>query len=130
MPAASRPGRPSSGPSEVNIRNLPAAYQLEASILREIQRSFAPEHRDHVTAKFANTGLPMGAVAPPPRVHAAILWLAKGDVSKFDQLLAAACADWRDTLAAAGLANQNWKLVLAKRGIDCEGWSSGPAGPA
>jgi len=114
----------------MSIRNLPAAYQLEASILKEIQRSFAPEHRDYVTTKLANTGLPMGAVAPPPRVHAAILLLAKGNLAKFDEVLAGACADWRDTLVAAGLANQNWKIVLDKRGIDCTGWPAGPAGPA
>ncbi|MBL8201462.1 MAG: hypothetical protein JNK40_10855 [Chromatiales bacterium] len=114
----------------MSIRNLPAAYQLEASILKEIQRGFAPEHRDYVTTRLANTGLPMGAVAPPPRVHAAILLLAKGNLAKFDEALAGACADWRDTLAAAGLANQNWKLVLDKRGIDCTGWPTGPAGPA
>lgn len=113
----------------MNIRNLPAAYQLEVSILNEIQRSFAPEHRDYVTTKLANTGLPMGAVAPPPRVHAAILWLAKGNVAKFDELLAGACVDWRDTLVAAALANQNWKLVLDKRGIDCSTWPAGHAGP-
>jgi hypothetical protein len=106
----------------MGVRNLPAAYQLEASILNEIRRSFAPEHRDYVTARLANTGLPMGAVAPPPRVHAAILLLAKGDLAKFDEALADACADWRETLAAAGLANQNWKTVLARRGIDCSGW--------
>jgi len=113
----------------MSVRNLPAAYQLEASILKEIKRSFATEHRDYVIARLANTGLPMGAVAPPPRVHAAILWLAKGNLATFDEVLAGACADWRDTLAAAGLASQSWKLVLDKRGIDCSKWAVGPAGP-
>jgi hypothetical protein len=114
----------------MSVRNLPAAYQLEASILKEIERSFAAEHRDYVTTKLANTGLPMGAVAPPPRVHAAILWLVKGNLARFDEVLAAACVDWRDTLVAAGLANQSWKLVLEKRGIDCSGWPVGPTAPA
>jgi crotonobetainyl-CoA:carnitine CoA-transferase CaiB-like acyl-CoA transferase len=114
----------------MNIRNLPATYQLEASILQEIQRSFAPEHRDYVTAKLANTGLPMGAVAPPPRVHAAVLLLAKGNIASFDQALAGACSDWRDTLKAAGLGTQTWKAVLDKHGIDTAGWPAGPAGPS
>ncbi|MEO8224373.1 MAG: hypothetical protein ABI661_06170 [Gammaproteobacteria bacterium] len=113
----------------MSVRNLPAAYQLEAAILKEIARSFALEHRDYVTTKLANTGLPMGAVAPPPRVHAAILWLAKGNLAAFDEALAGACGDWRDTLVAAGLANQNWKLVLDKRGVDCTSWPAGPASP-
>jgi hypothetical protein len=101
---------------------VPVCYQLEASILDEVRRSFAAEHRDYVAKQLANTGLPLGAVAPPPRVHAAILWLAKGDLARFDDALAGACANWRDTLVAAGLANQNWKLVLDKRGIDCASW--------
>ncbi|MEZ5564267.1 MAG: hypothetical protein R3F24_01560 [Gammaproteobacteria bacterium] len=114
----------------MSIRKLPAAYQLEISIVREIERSFSPEHRDYVATRLANTGLPMGAVAPPPRVHAAILWLAKGDREQFDQALAQACVDWRDTLAAAGLATQNWKLVLGKRGIDAHDWSARSTGSA
>ncbi|MDH4021839.1 MAG: hypothetical protein OEW88_08315 [Gammaproteobacteria bacterium] len=107
--------------------NPPAAYTLEASIVKEIERSFAAADRDYISAKLANTGLPMGAVAPPPRVHAAILWLARGNRAKFDEVLAGACADWRDTLVAAGLASQNWKLVLDRRGIECEHWPAGPA---
>lgn len=111
-------------------RTQAAPYTLEASIVKEIQRSFAAGDRDYVGTQLASTGLPMGAVAPPPRVHAAILGLARGDRAKFDEVLAGACADWRDTLVAAGLANQNWKLVLDKRGIDCTDWPAGPAGPA
>ncbi|MEO8445619.1 MAG: hypothetical protein ABI567_11495 [Gammaproteobacteria bacterium] len=114
----------------MSARNVPAAYQLEPSILKEIQRSFAPAHRDYVMTTLANTGLPMGAVAPPPRVHAAILLLAKGDVAAFDTALGGACADWRDTLKAAGLGNQNWKLVLGKQGIECDSWPAGPSGSA
>lgn len=112
----------------MSVRVRPAPYVLESAILKEIQRSFAAGDRDYVSARLANTGLPLGAVAPPPRVHAAILWLAKGDRAKFDEALAGASADWRDTLAAAGLANQNWKLVLGKRGIDCSSWPAGPSG--
>jgi hypothetical protein len=111
------------------VRPVPVRHQLEASILNAIQRSFAAGDRDYISTKLLNTGLPMGAVAPLPRVHAAILWLAKGDRAKFDEVLAGACADWRDTLVAAGLANQNWKLVLDKRGIDCEGWPAGTSAP-
>ena len=112
----------------MSARTPPAASPLEASIVKEIQRTFAAADRDYVTAKLASTGLPMGAVAPSPRVHAAILWLAKGDRAKFDEVLAGACADWRDTLVAAGLANQNWKLVLDKRGIECSNWPAGTTG--
>jgi len=114
----------------MNSRNPAVAYTLEASIVKEIQRSFAAGDRDYVSEKLASTGLPMGAVAPPPRVHAGILFLAKGNRAKFDEVLSSACADWRDTLVAAGLANQNWKLVLDKRGIDTSTWPAGPSGPA
>lgn len=41
---------------------------------------------------------------------------------RFDQELAGACHDWRDTLSEAGLANEGWRQVLSARGIDCQGW--------
>ena len=59
---------------------------------------------------------------PPPRVHAAVLWLAQGDIERFDRELNGACMDWRDTLVAAGLENEDWREVLSERGFDCSDW--------
>lgn len=51
-----------------------------------------------------------------------MLWLAQGDIKRFDYELEGTCADWRDTLMAAGLANENWRTVLTQKGIDCHDW--------
>ena len=87
-------------------------YILKASVEREIERTFAPEHVDYVKRRLSDQDLPMDRSAPPPRVHAAVLWLARGDVKRFDFELEGACSDWRDTLHAAGLASEDWKRVL------------------
>ena len=97
-------------------------YILKASVEREIERTFAPEHVDYVKRRLSDQDLPMDRSAPPPRVHAAVLWLARGDVKRFDFELEGACSDWRDTLHAAGLASEDWKRVLTQRGVDCHDW--------
>src|SRR5262245_24295420 len=97
-------------------------YVLKASVEREIERTFAPEHVDYVRRQLAERELPMDRSAPPPRVHVAVLWLARGDIKRFDYELGGACCDWRDTLVAAGLANEDWRTVLGQRGIDCSDW--------
>jgi hypothetical protein len=48
--------------------------------------------------------------------------VAKGDRKRFDDELEGACCDWRDTLISAGLANDHWKAVLTKSGIDGDDW--------
>lgn len=97
-------------------------YVLQPSVEREIERTFAPEHVEYVKRRLRERELPWDRSAPPPRVHVAVLWLAKGDVKRFDYELEGACADWRDTLMAAGLASGDWKSVLTQRGIDCNDW--------
>lgn len=98
------------------------AYTLKPAIEREIERIFAPEHVDYVRRKLRERELPWDSSAPPPRVHIAVLWLSKGDIKKFDCELEGACCDWRDTLTSAGLANENWRTILAQKGIDSHDW--------
>ena len=97
-------------------------YILKESVHREIERLFDPDHVEDVRSQLASQDLPMERSAPPARVHAAILWLSKGDLKKFRDELNGARCDWRDTLVSAGLANEDWKDVLALRGIDCSDW--------
>jgi hypothetical protein len=97
-------------------------YVLAKGVQQEIERTFAPEDQAHVRTSLAEQSLPLDRSAPPPRVHLAIIWLSKGDLKRFDRELDGAGRDWRDTLVAAGLANENWRSVLAARGIDCAGW--------
>ena len=97
-------------------------YVLKASVEREVERTFAPEHVDYVKRQLAERELHMDFAAPPPRVHIAVLWLARGDIKRFDGELARACDDWRDTLLDAGLASEGWREVLQRRGIDSQDW--------
>jgi hypothetical protein len=98
------------------------AYMLTPSVQQEIERAFAPEHVGYVRSRLAERELPMARSAPPPRVHIAVIWLSKGDIKRFDYELEGACCDWRDTLISADLADENWKHVLTRKGIDCEDW--------
>lgn len=98
------------------------AYVLKDSIQREVERLFPGEQLEDVLRKLRETKLPMDQGAPPPRVHAAVLLLSKGEVKRFDYELAGADCDWRDTLVSAGLGNADWKQVLNQKGIDCDDW--------
>lgn len=98
------------------------SYSLSPEVITEARRTFAPPALDAVLAKLAATELPLDQGGPPPRIHIAILWLAQGDLGKFDYAMKVAACDWRDALVAAGLANLNWREVLAARGIDSAHW--------
>ena len=98
------------------------AYTLPESIQREIERTFAPEDVEYVRSQLAGRELPFERSGPVPRVHIAVLWLSKGDRKRFDYELQGACCDWRDTLVAAGLENEDWREILRKKGVDCRDW--------
>lgn len=51
------------------------------------------------------------------RIQFALLLLARGSHERFMSELHQAKIDWRDTLVAAGLANEDWPEVLSKLGI-------------
>ncbi len=69
---------------------------------------------DHVLEIFSKSAFPMIQSAGLERVHVAILILAEGDIGYFESAVDTAMKDWRDTLTAAGLANENWREVMAK----------------
>ncbi|MFD9960010.1 hypothetical protein [Amycolatopsis sp. NPDC058986] len=46
------------------------------------------------------------------RVHAAIVLVAQGDITRFREALVMSKQDWRDVLVAAGLANEDWRTRL------------------
>jgi hypothetical protein len=100
---------------------LSMAYILAAGVEQEIRRAFTGDDIDHVRSQLATQTLWAEQNGPPPRVHIAVIWLSKGDRRRFDTELANACADWRDTLVAAGLGNADWKQVLEKRGVTLDG---------
>ncbi len=93
-------------------------YSLAPGVEDEIQRLFEPRDAAYVQSKLVATKLPREELAPPPRVHMAVLWLSGGDRKRFDTELERACCDWRDTLMAAGLANADWREVIKAKGIE------------
>jgi hypothetical protein len=94
-------------------------YQIAHSVRRAVARLFPPDQVDAVLEQLASTQLPLGGDWPE-RIHLAILHLSHGDMHRFKQQLADARLDWRDTLVADGLANEDWREVLRGRGIELD----------
>ena len=97
-------------------------YTLDPAVIAEARRLFDPRVVEDVLRRLATERLPMERSGPPSRVHIAVVWLSGGDLRRFDGELRAAARDWRDTLLAAGLANEDWKSVLNAKGIDARKW--------
>ncbi len=91
-------------------------YQLADSVRREAARFFPADQVTAVLEQLASTELPL-ASDWPERIHLAILNLSKGDMHRFKRQLADARLDWRDTLVADGLENEDWREMLRGRGI-------------
>ena len=96
-------------------------YVITPGVEAEIARSFEAEDFEYVRTKLAETELTWHESGPAPRIHIAVIWLARGDRKRFDYALEGATYDWRDTLVEAGLANADWPDILRKRGIDMTG---------
>lgn len=96
-------------------------YMLEQAVEEEIRKLFKPEEFSTVVEMLEATPLPIGLLAPSSRVHIAVLWLSKGSVEKLRSEIEKAARDWRDTLLASGLADENWPEVLAENGVRISG---------
>ena len=88
-----------------------------ALVRQQAQRFFNPAHADEVIATLDGTELPLIA-NNGERVFLAILLLSHGDMQQFRTVLQQARVDWRDTLVAAGLADEDWPAVLKENGIE------------
>jgi hypothetical protein len=88
------------------------------SLVRQhARRFFAGSQADDVIAALDATELPLIA-NNGERVFLAILLLSRGDMQRFRAELQQARIDWRDTLVAADLANEDWPAMLKQQGID------------
>jgi hypothetical protein len=96
-------------------------YVLTPGVESEIARIFKPEDVEYVRAMLSETELPWDRSGPAPRIHLAILLLARGDKKRLEYELGGATSDWRDTLVEAGLGNGDWPDVLRRRGVDLAG---------
>lgn len=94
-------------------------YLVANSVRLEATRLFPATQVDAVLDQLASTELPL-AGDWPERIHLAILHLSRGDMHRFKHQLADARIDWRDTLVADGLANEDWREVLRGRRIELD----------
>ena len=86
-------------------------------VRRYAHRCFDSAQADDVIAALDAADLSLGMMGPD-RVHFAILLLSRGDIQRFREALRQAKLDWRDTLVAAQLAQDDWPLVLRRQGIE------------
>ena len=90
---------------------------VSAIVRRQAHRFLAPAQADEVIAALDRSDLSLGLMSAD-RVHLAILLISKGDMRLFQVALSQATQDWRDTLVAAGLADDGWPGVLRQEGIE------------
>lgn len=94
------------------------AYIVTDLVRQQARKMFAPDEADLVISELETTRIPLVADGTAPeRIHLAVLFVADGDLRQFDQTLNRGRMDFRDTLVAAGLANEDWPAVLRSRGI-------------
>ena len=89
-------------------------------VRREIAKRFSPTDAPTVQGLLEMTELPMLEDSEyqrdRDRVQLAILKILDGDVGNLHATVRMASIDWRDTLIAAGMANDNWPQVLEAAG--------------
>ena len=86
-------------------------------VRKQAHRIFGTAQADDVIAALDSTDLSLGLMGAD-RVHLAILLLSRGDTQRFRDVLRQARQDWRDTLVAADLADDDWSSVLRQQGIE------------
>jgi hypothetical protein len=84
---------------------------LTDRISDRVRRDFRPADRGQ--AVYVLTSLRLPLYHPPEgdeRVHAALLAVARGDLSRLLDAAALAELDWRDVLVAGGVAGEDWPI--------------------
>ena len=79
---------------------------------RKIARDFGDDSVDAVVARLEVLNLANADLQDPERIQAAVVLLAKGDMSKLDSSARMAEVDWRDVLVFSGLGNLDWPTRL------------------
>jgi hypothetical protein len=94
--------------------------EIQDGVRAEVLRRFPEEAHARVLRALSDMADPP-ASSPDwsrvrARVHLAIIKLADGDPARLFANVAQSQVDWRDTLCAAGLENENWPEVLRAAG--------------
>ena len=102
--------------------------RLSEIVRAEVERRFGPADAEEALRVLEAADLPfLGSedrAAGVARVHLAILKLAAGSLAALAATAREASIDWRDVLVAAGLADENWREVLAESGFLVPGQGS------
>ena len=81
---------------------------LDERIVARIRRDFPADEVDAVVDRLRSLSLPLAGEGPHTRIEAAVLALSGGSWSRLATEAAGAEIDWRDTLVAAGFADDDW----------------------
>jgi hypothetical protein len=91
--------------------------KVSFNVRRQIGRFLAAKNVPEAIQAMETADLPFIS-GTSDRIQFALLLLARGNCERFKSELKQAQIDWRDTLVAAGLANEDWRDVLASLGIE------------
>lgn len=95
--------------------------KVSSIVAAEVRDRFPEEEARHVLSAFKAAELPLlddeARARERARVQLAVVKLANGSLSAFEQWLREARVDWRDVLVAAGMAHENWPHVLREAGF-------------
>lgn len=86
--------------------------EVSPRLSRWVERHFPVGSAEEVLASLG--GLPSGVVGGQDieRIQASLVIRTGGDWPAFQERLALAATDWRDSLVGAGLGNEDWRHVL------------------
>ena len=98
------------------LDTLAAMPRVSQRIEHRVRQDFGGASAEAVLNRLAAIDLPLlESEDGRERVQAAIVLLARGRRSAFEQQVALAEVDWRDVLVAAGLGNDDWREQLQTR---------------
>jgi hypothetical protein len=98
------------------LDTLAAMPGVSQRIEQRVRRDFDAASAEAVLNRLATMGPPLlESEDGRERVQAAIVLLAGGRYSVFEQQAALAEVDWRDVLLAAGLGDEDWREQLQTR---------------
>ena len=97
-----------------------ALANVSSEVEEEVARRFPARDVPGVLGALSELAAPPAETAAwartRSRVQLALIKLAAGDAAQFFRHLELAKLDWRDTLCAAGLENDDWPAVLRAAG--------------
>jgi hypothetical protein len=94
---------------------------MSVEVERNVRSRFVGKGTDQALATLSEMTVPSQEpawVETRKRVQIALLMLADSDIGRLKAEAAKSQIDWRDTLVAAGLSNEDWKEVAREAGYN------------